>query len=218
MVDVAKSHPTRRKGRPPRTAEQRAANRSSLVAGAIAAIRELGPELTLDELAAGAGVTKPVLYDEFGGRIGVADAIAEQLTLELERTVARQLGNPRVGVDQLIHAITDAFITLIDDDNDLYEFVVRAYMSDGRPLLSNPIVRLLHERVEPLVSVRSDVGAEELRILTDGLYGFVLAAIQSWKAERTLSREAMVAMISNIVREALVVMATPSDAKLPHPD
>lgn len=208
MANVASADPPRRKGRPPRTPEQRAAHRLSLLDGAIGAIRAFGPGLTLDQLAGGAGVTKPVLYDEFGGRTGVADAIAERLARDLERTVGRRLvTEQQFGVDVLIHAITDAFVGLVDDEGDLYEFIVRAYAQDGRDLLGNPIVRLLHERVEPLVSDRSTVGDEELRILVDGLYGFVLAAIQSWRSERRLSREEMVTMLSAVVREALSAMA-----------
>jgi len=59
-----------------------------------------------------------------------------------------------------------------------------------------------------LVRSMSNVGGEELRILIDGLYGFVLAAIESWKAQPQLSRETIVVMITSILHQALVTVAS----------
>jgi len=175
----------------------------------IEVIRTDGPDPTLDDLAAGVGMTKPVLYDEFGSRLGIADAIAKHLTSQLENGVATRLSAAQpFGTDLFIYTITDAFLALVVDDAELYEFIVRAYTNDGRGLLNNPIVQVLHDHVEPLVRSMSNVGGEELRILIDGLYGFVLAAIESWKAQPQLSRETIVVMITSILHQALVTVAS----------
>jgi AcrR family transcriptional regulator len=59
---MSTSSPPRGPGRPPRTAEERAAQRTRLVDAAMAAIRTHGPDVSVDEIAAAAGVSKPVLY------------------------------------------------------------------------------------------------------------------------------------------------------------
>lgn len=204
MVDAGTASDRPRRGRPPRTAAQRASHREQLVRRSIGVIRHAGSEVSLDELAAGIGVSKPVLYDEFGSRLGVADAVAAALARQLERTVAAQLADPdRTDVDHLIDALTETFITLVDEEAELYEFIVRAFWNDGRGLLGNPLVRLLHERVQPIVAARSAVGDDELTILIDGMYGFMLASVQSWKVEPRLSRDEMVKMIGTVLQAAL---------------
>lgn len=68
-----------RRGRPRLTDEQRAAQRSELLASAMDSIRARGPELSLDDIAADSGVSKPVIYGHFGDRLGLADAVAVEL-------------------------------------------------------------------------------------------------------------------------------------------
>jgi AcrR family transcriptional regulator len=204
MVYVANNSNAPRRGRPPRSPEERAARRDNLVRAAMDAIRAAGPDVAIDELAARVGVSKPVLYAELGNRVGVADAIAEALARDLEHDVIRTLSTASgLDIDRLIEALTDGFITMVDDEAALYEFIVRAFWNDGRGLLGNPLVRILHERLEPIVSARSAVGTDELAILLDGVYGFMLASVQSWKAARSLSRDQMAVLLATVLREAL---------------
>ncbi|MCX7620023.1 MAG: TetR/AcrR family transcriptional regulator [Acidimicrobiales bacterium] len=178
--------------------------RDELVRAAIGVIHDNGPELTLDELANNLGVSKPVLYAEFGNRVGLADAIAEALARDLELEVAQTLAtHPVLDLARLIDVLTDAFITLVDDEAALYEFVVRAFWNDGRGLLGNPLVRILHERLQPIVARTASVSDEELTILIDGVYGFMLASVQSWKSSRSLTRQQVATLLSTVLREAV---------------
>src|SRR3954451_2832852 len=78
-------------GRPPRSPEERAAQRSRLVDGAMAAIREHGPDVSVDDMPAPAGVSKPVLYATFGDKVGIGEAIAVELGARGERDVIDEM-------------------------------------------------------------------------------------------------------------------------------
>ena len=51
------------------------------------AIRVHGPDVSVDDMAAAAGVSKPVLYGEFGDKVGIGEAIAVELGERGERVV-----------------------------------------------------------------------------------------------------------------------------------
>lgn len=88
------SHPSlppgpgpRPRGRPPRTEEARAEHRTRLVEAAMEAVRRYGAEVSIDQIAEAADVSKPVIYSEFGDKTGLVDAMAVVLAGRIERTV-----------------------------------------------------------------------------------------------------------------------------------
>jgi AcrR family transcriptional regulator len=180
-----------------------------LLDGVVAAIRRTGPEISLDEIAASAGVSKPVLYGEFGSRVGLADALSLQWADRVQASVLERLaaaGEPGVGT--IVDAIVDATLTLVEEEHEVYRFIVRTMQADSRGLLDNPLVRVLHERIAPFVTaVAPGVTPAELGILTDGVYGFMFAAIESWHHDKRLSREAMVTMTAGVIADGLRTIA-----------
>src|SRR5581483_949637 len=67
-----------------RTASRRRVG-DRLLASVIACVRGRGPHVSVDELARASGVAKPVLYDVFGDRRGIAAAVAGELADMIER-------------------------------------------------------------------------------------------------------------------------------------
>src|SRR6266542_4327446 len=61
----------------------RMARRLELLEAAIEVIRREGPTASMDEIAAQAGITKPIVYRYFGDRAGVYQAVAEQYCADL---------------------------------------------------------------------------------------------------------------------------------------
>src|SRR3954463_9018501 len=74
---------------------RRAARRTELLEAAVRAIRRDGPGVSMDVIAAEAGVTKPIIYRHFGDRIGLATALADQfgaaLVAELDDALTQAL-------------------------------------------------------------------------------------------------------------------------------
>jgi len=181
-----------------------------LIEAAMEAVRERGADVSIDEMAEVAGVSKPVLYAEFGDKLGVVDAIAVVLAEQVERTVvARLTAGGTFDIEGVIGAIVDALVTLIDDEPQLYAFLVRNIRMSDRGFLDNALVRVIHERASLIVGfVAPDVPRDELSILTDGVFGFVFGAVESWLTTRTPRKERLVRTLSSVIRAGLVEAAS----------
>ena len=77
-------------GRPSRTDSERSLQRQRLLDDAMAAIRLHGSSVSVENIAAHAGVSKPVIYAEFGDKAGIADALALERAQQMERIVDRE--------------------------------------------------------------------------------------------------------------------------------
>jgi hypothetical protein len=71
-------------------------------------------------------------------------------------------------------------------------------------LLDNALVRVIRERAASLFGALSPGAApRELRLLTDGWFGFVLAAVESWQVDKALDRDEVAALIATTMRAGL---------------
>jgi AcrR family transcriptional regulator len=97
----------------PRTSRpSRAERRAELLEAAIRAIRRGSQSLSMNDLAAEAGITKPILYRHFGDRRGLVNAITLHLVAQLtDFTEARVRevsdGADRSVIEQIVPAPTD---------------------------------------------------------------------------------------------------------------
>lgn len=165
------------------------------------AVRERGADISIDSLARAAGVSKPVLYSEFGDKRGIADAIAVTLAHRLEARVAAELGGGQLDLPSVVRSTVEALIELIDDEPELYQFIVRSIRSSDRGFLDNGLVRVIQKRFEVLVGLLlPGLDATRLRVLTDGLFGFGFAAIESWTSHRELTKEELIVALATVVQ------------------
>ncbi len=176
------------------------------------AVRQAGPEVSLDQIAEAAGVSKPVFYAEFGDKTGLVDAMAVVLAAGVERTVVERVtadGHHRP--DQVIGAIIEALINLIDDEPQLYAYIVRSLRMRDRGLLDNALVRVIHDRATVIVGRTAEQLREgELDILTDGIFGFVLGVIESWVATHIPGKDQVIETMTAAIRGGLAEVAARS--------
>lgn len=173
------------------------------------AVRTHGPDATIAQMAEAAGVSKPVLFAEFGDKLGVADAVAVVLADRVERDVLSTLAAaPEFNVHSAIGAIVEGLVSLVVSEPELYGFLARSIRSSDRGFLDNALVRVVHERALLLVGTAA-AGAKrrEVEVLTDGVFGFAFAAIESWQSGRKLSRARLVELLSGVLYDGLVGMA-----------
>jgi AcrR family transcriptional regulator len=173
------------------------------------AVRRFGPDASIDQMAEAAGVSKPVLYSEFGGKFGLVDAMAVQLAAGVERTVIARLAADRAFSSAgAIEAVVDALIDLVDSEPQIYAYIVRNLRTSDRGLLDNALVRVIHDRAALILGhVAAELRPEELRLLTDGVFGFVFAVIESWMATRELDKDRLVATITTVIQASLKEVA-----------
>ena len=117
-------------GRARRWAGHREARRLELVDAACSAIAEHGPEVTTEQIAARAGVSRPGLYRHFEGRDDLQSAIAarsvERLVAELE-PVWRPSGRP---FDMLATALR-AHLRWLGANGNVYRYLKRTSFGTG---------------------------------------------------------------------------------------
>jgi AcrR family transcriptional regulator len=187
-------------GRPPRTSEERAVQRARLLDATMEAIRRSGPDLSIDDLAAAAGVSKPVLYDEFGDKLGLADAMAVSLAEMVEHDILSQLSfGTGFDVEEAVRIGVREIINLIVREPHLYAFIVRSMRANNRGFLDNALVRQIDERAMALVNLVASIAPETVRVLTDGLFGFVFGAIESWQVTQTPDKETLINGLAAII-------------------
>jgi AcrR family transcriptional regulator len=201
---AAAAAPARRPGRPARTEEERAAQRARLLEATMSAIRRDGPDLSIDDLAAAAGVSKPVLYDEFGDKLGLADAMAVLLAERVEADILKAITGPTFDVELAVQVSITVIIDLIVDEPNLYAFLVRSLRANDRGFLDNALVRQIHSRAGLVVSlIAPQLDIDTVRVLADGLFGFVFGAVESWQTTRTPSKAKLRDSLTAIIIKGL---------------
>ncbi len=100
----------------------------------------------MDEIAAEAGFTKPIIYRTLGDKSAVAAAVSDHFVAEIDRlTIQSTEGRPRT-VETLRFAVR-AFFEVIERDRDVLLFVERVWGNgDGSDL-----DRLIERAAEPYV-------------------------------------------------------------------
>lgn len=109
-------------GRSSRWDAHRAARREDLINAAITAIAEHGPGVGMDQIAATARTSKPVVYRYFADKTDLYRAVSTRLVERVLASildVARRDPPPRT----LIHASIDAYLELLEASPALYRFV-----------------------------------------------------------------------------------------------
>lgn len=107
------------------------ADRDALLDAAERLIRAQGPTVTLDAIAAEAGVTKPILYRGVGDKDALVQALAERLvtrmTTEVTALVAAASG-PR----RRLHELVAGYLRCAGLDRHLYLYVTAGGHGDDR--------------------------------------------------------------------------------------
>ena len=174
-------------GRAARWAGQRERRRAQIVQAALDAIRELGPNVSTEQIAERAGIARPQIYRHFddAGDLyrTVARSAADLLLTETTGVLARPSGTPR----GIIAQVVSTFVHWITDNVSLYQYVVTSstgaahdgqVAADARAEISGLVRDLLNAYLGVLGA--SFDAADPLAF---GLVGLVESSTQRWVAE-----------------------------------
>ncbi len=153
MVDTS----TRRRGPGRPRGGQVVADRAQLLAAATEVIRTNGPDATMDDIAAGASVTKPILYRTIGDRAALVAALSESLIDQIDRSVnlaAESTTDPVASFEAAIRG----YVAAVDADRNLFLFV------NSSPPGTDQFRRLVDRSAASMVAVfraaRANVGLD----------------------------------------------------------
>lgn len=110
-------------GRRSRWTAHRINRRSELIDAAIKAIIRSGPDVGMDEIAALARTSKPVIYRYFTDKPELYRAVTERIIANIVSRLELVIADDPPP-QELIHACVDAYLTLLEENPELYRFVV----------------------------------------------------------------------------------------------
>ena len=171
------------------------------------AIGKHGSEVGMDEIAAEAGVSKPVLYRHFSDKSDLYVAVGEWGTDLLMARLApafAEEGSP----NQRIRRLLDVYLRVIEEYPDLYRFVVRRTFADRalrddpvtteKTVIANSLSRLLGDYLRAL---GLDSGGVEA--WSHGIVGLVQASGDWWLERHSMSRENLTDYLAQIIWHAI---------------
>ena len=166
---------------------------------------ERGYEATsVEEIADRAKVSKPVVYEHFGGKEGLYAVIVDhEVTHLLERiTRALEAPHPRVALEQA----ADAFLSYIEEHEEGFRILVRdAPLGSAAGSLPS-VMGDIAAAVEGLLAKEFKARGYDRKIapvIARALVGMVALAGQWWQETGKPSREAVAAHLVNVAWNGL---------------
>ena len=181
-------------GRKGRWAGHRSQRRAELTAAAMEAIREHGPEVGMDAIAARAGISKPVLYRYFADKSELWLAVGQQAAAQMLDAIVPAVAHVREE-RAAIAAAVDAYLAHIEADPAVYQYVVhqpdvarhRDVVADVVDTVASGLARILGDRLR---ARGLDSGAA--LPWAYGVVGYVQSVGDWWlRRQQPISREAL---------------------------
>jgi AcrR family transcriptional regulator len=133
--------------------DHRVQRRTELIEAAVRAVVEFGPDVDMDQVAAVAGVSKPVLYRYFADKAQLWTAVGEQVARHVVDAVAPAVS--KVDAKQeLIAATIEAYLSAIEAEPDLYRFVVHQSGAPGMPHILETAARTIATELARVIGDR----------------------------------------------------------------
>lgn len=179
-------------------AAERERRRQEMIDGAVAAVRRDGPMVSMEQIAAECGVTKPIIYRHFGDRDGLLLEIGERFVDELVEEMSPALLRDDAPPIDLLTATMDAYLALIERDTNLYRFLMSHAGADRRDLFVGMVAEQIAIVLEHRLHERH-LDTASARTWAYGLVGMVHLAGDWWVAEQSISRDELVRQLSTLL-------------------
>jgi AcrR family transcriptional regulator len=176
-------------GRSTRWSDHREARRAELVAAAVAAIDSHGPSASIAEIAASAGVSKPVLYRYFADKDDLYRAVgqwgADQVTAALVPTLLDE-GPMR----DRVYRACDEYLALLAEHPQVFLLLIEHRstddpLADGKEQIATSLAKLMGDTLR-----RLGVDAAGAEPWAHGVIGMGLAVGEWWLRRDIMSRQA----------------------------
>ena len=181
-------------------ARRREQRREELLDVADRVIQRRGTDVSMDEIASEAGITKPVLYRHFGDKDGLWEALTHRYVDELT-SVLRPAAETTEGRARLAATI-DAYLSYVELEPERYRFMLTASgQSRTSPLVAEfrrrQVADCLFTAVDSLRRAGLDPGFAEP--WAHCVSGMIRSAGISWLETRALPREQLVEYLTTIL-------------------
>ncbi len=182
-----------------------AERRAQLLTVGRSVFAERGLDATsVEEIAHRAGVSKPVVYEHFGGKDGLYAEVVDAEVRHLLSTFTGALSGDSARV--LLEQATLAMLTYIEDHTDGFRILVRESPVSGGTGSLATIMSDVASRVEHILSavfVSRGFATTLAPLYSQALVGQVALVGQWWLDNRTLERDDVAAHLVNLAWNGL---------------
>ncbi len=200
-------------GRNTRWDGHRESRRTELVEAAVAAIDQHGASASIAQIAASAGVSKPVLYRYFSDKDDLYRAVGHWGAHEVVNAVVPTMASDRPLRERVERACTqyltlisrhpNVFFLLVEHPNNLDPF------ADGKEMVAAAFARTLNDG---LAEVGVDASGSEPWAY--GLLGLGLSTGEWWLRRRTMSKAAVSRHLSSFIWNAFEGIARENGVRI----
>ncbi|MET9232472.1 TetR/AcrR family transcriptional regulator [Lentzea sp. NPDC003310] len=181
--------------------------RAEFVEATIAVVANKGPDVGMDDVAAEAGVSKPVLYRHFTDKSDLYLAVGQKATEVLMDRMGPALAAEGSIRDRITN-IVDAYLSVIEENPNLYRFVVKGSFADrpvekdvvaeDKNLIAATLARILGDYLRAF-----DMDSGGAEPWAHALVGMVQNAGDWWLDRQTMSRANLSDYLATIIWHAL---------------
>jgi AcrR family transcriptional regulator len=176
--------------------EHKLALRKEFVDAAFRALALNGPDASMDDIAAAAGVAKPKIYRHFEDKADLFGAVSERmgeiLWQRLLPTLNLRDDPPRVTIERGL----EAYVSTVDEYPNVFRFLMRSQyvelMANGKEI-AGVIATMLKEYLRSL-----DLDDEVAEPSAYAVVGAVGASTEWWIRTRSMTREAFVTHLATM--------------------
>lgn len=161
---------------------------------------------SVEEIAARAGVSKPVVYEHFGGKEGLYAVVVDREMVRLEGLITNSLARGRSR--QRVECAVLALLTYVEEHTDGFQILVRDVTPGGEhsysTMLNDAVTQVSH--ILGQAFTRTGLDPAFATLYAQALVGMVSMTAQWWLDERTPSKEEVAAHIVNLSWNGLAGM------------
>lgn len=155
---------------------------------------------TVEEFASKAGVTKPVVYEHFGGKEGLYAVIVDREVRRLVSTISESLKSaehPR----RLVENTALALLDYIEDNTDGFRVLIRDTPTDRSKGYYSSVIGEVASQVEHLLADNfkaAKLDPKTAPIYAQMLVGLIAQVGQWWLEERSPDKETVATHVVNL--------------------
>jgi AcrR family transcriptional regulator len=157
-------------------------------------------QAAMDEIAERAGVSKPVLYQHFPGKLELYLALLDESVAELVRSVSGALSSTTDN-RQRVPATFQAFFDFVGDSGEAFRLVFESDLSN-EPAVRERLDRTMRECADLVSqSIHEDagLGEEEAHLLGMALVGMAQVSARYWlSTDRAIPQDAAEQLIARL--------------------
>ena len=185
-------------GRRQRWAEHRVLRRAELLDAVVGAVRQRGPTIGMDDVAAVSGVAKPVFYRYFTDKadlfLAVGRHVAERIAADVLAAVQRQ-DTPQA----MLAAGVEAFLADVEADPDVYRFVLQRPVTASAVTDYTAVVGMQVSRVIGDLLREAGLDSGPAEPWGFAIVGAVRSAAERWLEQPTMTRQALAGYLTDLL-------------------